>query len=301
MATPVSEAKDLDLEWRSADPVASEILFRDQLATLRQDPRPENMSREIELLCMIGRSETSQQKLVEALATLEEAEKLLTANSAGYKVSAQIRWLLERGRLFIQQNTPSRARPLFSQAWILAVNSGEDFFTVDIARMMAVIEPIKAQEEWILKGIQVAEQSPQEKPKRWLGGLFSTLAWKQFDLRQYEKAHENLQRSLSYFRKFGTDREVFVARWSVGRVLRQMERTEEALTIQRALHAELGPSATPDGRLYEELAECLLELKQSDEAVHYFALAFQELSKEQKVADNMPLKLKRLKTMGKVT
>ncbi len=272
------------------------------LAQTRQQPdREASRSLEIELLCLIARAKAGQQKLDESLATLEEAEKLLNEKNSGHKVSAQIRWLIERGRLYILQNTPARSRPLFSQAWVLAVNSGEDFFTVDIARMMAVIEPQKAQEEWIQKGIQIAEQSPQERPKRWLGSLYSTLAWKLYDLRQYEKAHETLQRSLSHFRKFGTEREIFVARWSVGRVLRQMNRTEDALTIQRALHAELGDNKAPDGRLYEELAECLHILKKNDEAQMYFELAFKELSKEQWVADSQPLKLKRLKTMGKVT
>jgi len=297
-----SEQQDLDLHWKSGDPAASETIYRSMLFEARQPPEKEGQrSQEIELLSLIGRSLAAQQKMEEALVCLEEAEKLLNEKNSGHKVSAQIRWLIERGRLYIQQNTPARSRPLFSQAWVLAVNSGEDFFTVDIARMMAVIEPQKAQEEWILKGIQIAEQSPQEKPKRWLGSLYSTYAWKLYDLRQYERAHETLQRSLSHFRKFGTEREIFVARWSVGRVLRQMNRTEDALTIHRALHAELGDTKSPDGRLYEELAECLHALKKSDEAQMYFELAFKELSKEQWVADSQPLKLKRLKTMGKVT
>lgn len=290
---------DLDAVWTPADPAGAEAVYRSRLAECRALPE-KDLSHEIELLTMLARAEAGQKKTKEALVSLEEAEKLLAEGQGGYKVAAQIRYLVERGRLFIEESTPSRARPLFSQAWILAVNSGEDSFTVEIARLMAVIEPMKSQEEWLLKAIQIAEQSPQDKARRWLGGLYAALAWKVYDLRQFERALEAHQRSLSHFRQRGSEHEVFVARWSVGRVLRQLGRVDEALVIQRSLLAEIGKEKATAGRLYEELAECLLAVKKLEEAQGYFAMAHEELSKGDWVPDGQPLQIKRLKTLGKV-
>lgn len=290
---------DLDTLWTPANPAAAEAVYRARLAECRALPE-RDLSHEIELLAMVARAEAGQKKTKDALATLEVAEKLLADAQGGLKVAAQIRYLVERGRLFIDESTPARARPLFSQAWTLAVNSGEDFFTVDIARLMAGIEPQKSQEEWLLKAIQIAEQSPQDKARRWLGGLYAALAWKVYDLRQFERALEAHQRSLSHFRQRGSEHEVFVARWSVGRVLRQMGRVEEALVIQQSLLAEVGKEKASAGRLYEELAECLHAVKKLEEAQSYFAMAHEELSKDDWIPDGQPLQMKRLKTLGKV-
>lgn len=290
---------DLDTIWNPADPARAEAAFRALLpAALELDEK--NRFLLVELLTQIARAEGAQSKIPEARKTLDEAEKILNTEGAAYRVSAKIRWLLEQGRLFIAEKTPSRARVLFSQAWTLAVNSGEDYHTIDIAHMMAMIEPQKLQQEWILKAIQIAEDSPQANAKRWLGSLYASLGWKLFDLRQHEKALETFQKSLSYFKAKGTDREVFVAQWSIGKLLRKMNRTEEALTLQKSLLSELGISGATDGRLYEEIAECLHTLNKTADAQLYFELAHKELSSEQWVSDNQPLKLKRLKDLGKV-
>jgi tetratricopeptide (TPR) repeat protein len=293
-----SELLDLDAHWQPLQPAASESLFR-VLLPRASELTGNNRSHYIELLTQIARAEAAQQKIREARATLDQAEKLLEDEPASYRVSAKIRWLIETGRICIQEKTLAPARKLFAQAWTLASNSGEDFFTVDVARMMAVIVPPKEQEDWILRGIEIAEKSPQEKAKRWLPSLFASLAWKSFDLRQYDKSLELFQKSLSHFKRGGTERELFVAKWSIGRVLRQMNKLEEAYEIQKSLLAELGVNGRPDGRLFEELAECLYALKETAEAQPYFELAHRELSSDQWVADNFPVKLKRLKDLGK--
>jgi len=78
-----------------------------------------------------------------------------------------------------------------------------------------------------------------------------------------------------------------------------MGRAEEALAVQQTLLAGTQKEGAPDGRLFEELAECLQALKRSAEAQVYFEQAYHVLSKEEWVADNQAGLLKRLKEMGK--
>ena len=70
---------------------------------------------------------------------------------AAFPQAARVRWLLERGRLYIFEKTPSQARGLFSEALTLAIHSGEDYFAVEVAQLMAITEPQKAQPGWIMR------------------------------------------------------------------------------------------------------------------------------------------------------
>jgi tetratricopeptide (TPR) repeat protein len=290
---------DLDLLWNPLNPDGSKAAFEALL------PEAERLVSEdhtflIELRSLIGRAEAFAKRYPEALASLKLAEQLLGEQKAVYRVSAKIRCLIERGRLHVLERTPSQARTLLSEAWTLAIHSGEDYLAVEAAQIIATIEPQKQQQEWILRGIEIAERSPQTKPKRWLGTLHATLGWKLFELRQFDTALATFQQALRHLKTQGTDREQFVARWSIGRVLRAQGKTEEALSIQNALLAELGIGGARDGRLYEEIAECLQSLNRAQDAKLYFELAYRELSNDPWVKDNQPQELKRMKTLGNV-
>lgn len=294
----LAKFQDLDSLWNPQDPAGSEARLRSLLDDA-QALTGRDQGYRIELHAFIGRAGAQQGRFAEARASLKCAEELL-GPEATYRVSAKIRWLLEAGRLEIAMKTPSQARALFSEAWTLAINSGEDSFAVEIAQLMATIEPQKAQREWIVRAIEIAESSPSQKTKRWLGSLYTALGWRAYDLRQFEKALEIFQKALRHLNVNGTDREIFVARWSTGKILRTLGKTEEALAIQNALLAELGIGGARDGRLYEEIAECLHALKRAPEAQLYFDLAYRELSGDEWVTDNQPLRLKRMKDLGKV-
>lgn len=288
---------DLDAEWKPKQPEASELFYRARLAETRLSPE-RDFGLEVELLSLSARCEAAQGNRAKAELTLDEAEALLEEGQGTYRISARIRWLIERGRLYITENTPARARALFAEGWTLAVNSGEDFFTVEIARTMAQIDPMKAQEEWLRIGIEVAERSAQAKTKGWLGGLYAALAWKLFELRQFDRALEAHQCSAKSFREAGNEEEARLAQWSVGRVLRELGRYEEALGIQRSLLGDMRAGAPAPGRLCEELAECLLALKKPDEARSYFVRAYETMSADGWVSDGQPLQLKRLKKLA---
>jgi tetratricopeptide (TPR) repeat protein len=295
----LTDVRDIDRLWNPVDPGGSEAAL---LALLPKAEALAGADRAhlIELLVQLARSQTAQKKTIEARLNLNAAEKLLNEAGAIFPVAIKIKWLQESGRLFILEKTPSQARLVFVEALTLAENSGEDHHAVELAQLMAVIEPQKTQQDWIVKAIQLAEHSPQQKAKNCLGSLYASLGWKLYDLHQYEKSLEIFQKSLSHLKMHGTRREVFVAQWSAGKVLRIMGRVEAALLVQKALLSELGIGGSQDGRLYEELAECLQSLNRSDEAQLYFELAYRELSNDEWVNDNQPVKLKRMKDLGKV-
>jgi len=293
------EFLDLDSLWDPLDAVASEKAFK-ALLPLAADFTGKDRYYLIELLIQISRTQTAQKKALESRMSLDEAEKILKEEEAVCPASVRIRWLLEKGRLFISERIPSQARAVFEEAYTLAKNLGEDHFVVEAIQMMAIIESQKSQKDWIVKAINIAEGSPQERAKRALGSLYASLGWKLYDLRQFEKSLEVFQKSLSHLKIHGNNREVFVAKWSIGKVLRVMKKTEDALMIQKALLSELGIGGVRDGRLYEELAECLHTLERSTEAQLYFELAYKELSHDEWITDNQPVKLKRLKDLGKV-
>lgn len=294
----ISKFQDLDRLWNPADVVGSEAAYRALL------PEGQNLTGGdrgylIELHSLVGRCEALQEKLAEARSSLDAAEGLLQEKQAVYPVSVRIRWLIEKGRLHILAKTPSQAKGFFSEAWDLSIKSAEDYFAVEIAQLLAATEPQKVQQEWILRGIKIAENSPLPKAKQWLGGLYTSLGWKLYDLKQFENSLGAFQTALRHHKVQGTPREAFVAQWSIGKVLRALGKTEEALSIQKALLAELGIGGERDGRLYEELAECLHSLKRTTEAQLYFELAYRELSADEWVKDNQPVKLKRMKDLGK--
>ncbi len=296
----MKESNNFDICWQSQSPDKIEQFLREKLLAARKLLGHER-HHVSELLSQLARAESAQGKLTEARTSLDEAELILNELQSSYPVRAKISLLLEQGRLFILLKTPSQARTRFSQAWTLSVNAKEDFFTIALAQMMAMIEPQKQQEDWINKAIEIAEQSTQEDARHWLGELYGNLGWRLFDLRRYEDSLTAHQSSLQNFQKHGTPQEVYFATWAIGRLLRQLGRVTEALAWNETLLFEKEAEAPSNGRLYEEIAECLQNLKRTEEAQRYFARAYRELSAEGRVVDRHPLHLKRLKELGKVS
>lgn len=289
---------NLERLWIPTDPSASESSFR-KLLPFAEGLTGRDCCCLIELHIYIARSEIAQEKVSEARASLAAVERLLDEHREYCQVSSRIKWLVETGRLHILEKTPSQARNRFAEAWTLSINSGEDALASGVALMMVAVEPQKQQQEWIMRGIKLAEDSPQPDAKRWLGTLYTSLGWKLFDLRRYDAALAAFQQSLGHLKLNGSDREVFVAKWSIGKVLRTLGKIEEALAIQNALLGELDSTMAKDGRVFQELAECLHALKRAPEAQVYFDLAYRELSSDGWVVDNQPEVLKRLKELGK--
>ncbi len=224
-------------------------------------------------------------------------EKALLKAEADDKT--RVRYLLERGRVFNSSGKRDEARPLFLQALDLAVKSKDDFNAVDAAHMMAIVEAPEKQLLWNLKALDLAENSADEKVRKWKGSLYNNIGWTYFEQQQYEESLLMFEKAREFQEQQGDPTKIMIAKWCVAKVLRMMDHTEEALEMQRNLFEQYQAAGKKNGYVYEEIAECLLVMNQEQEAQGWFAAAYEELSKDPRLANEQD-RLNRLKELGKV-
>jgi len=179
------------------------------------------------------------------------------------------------------------------------VAKGEDFYAIDAAHMLGIVEPSEKQLEWAGKAIELAEKSTNQRAKNWLGALYNNTGWTYHDLKQYDKALEMFEKALKFREEKNDEEGIRIAKWTVARTYRSLGRIEDALQIQRELEKEFEQKGIEhEGYVFEELGECLLLLKKEEEARRYFKLAYELLSKNEWLIANEPERLKRLKELA---
>ncbi len=282
---------DFDKLWDYDDPEGTENKFHDLLPKAERAGATAYL---IELLTQIARAKGMRGKFEAAHKTLDVSNALLLPD---YK-KAKIRYLLERGRLFNSAKNPDQARPLFLQAWDEGNAAKEDYYAIDAAHMMGIIEPPDEQIEWNLKALELTEKTSDQRAKTWLGSLYNNIGWSYHASGQYDKALEIFEKSLEWRQNSEQDKETRIAKWSVARTLRSLGRIKEALEIQEALLEEYAKMGAGDGFVFEELGECLLLLDRTDEAQIHFAKAYELLCQDPWFVDNEAKRLERLKKIG---
>ena len=291
---PKSKLPDFDSLWDYDHPGATERKFR-ELLPAALDSR--DFPYLTQLLTQIARAEGLQRKFQDAHKTLDRVEKAMLKAEADDKT--RVRYLLERGRVFNSSGRRDEARPLFLQALDLAVQSKDDFNAVDAAHMMAIVETNEKQLEWNLKALDLAENSADEKARKWRGSLCNNLGWTYFEQKQYEEALLMFEKAREFREQEGDPSKIMIAKWCVAKSLRMMDHTEEALEMQRDLFEQYQAAGRKSGYVYEEIAECLTVMGQEQEAQGWFAAAYEELSKDPRLVDEQD-RLNRLKELGKV-
>jgi len=269
---------DFDALWDYDHPDVTERRFR-QLLPAALDSR--DLTYLTQLLTQIARAEGLQRKFQEAHKTLDRIEKGLDKTDD----RTRVRYLLERGRVFNSSGKRDDARPLFLEALDLAVKSKEDFYAVDAAHMIAIVEPTEEQLQWNLKALDLAENSVAEKARKWKGSLYNNIGWTYFEQKQYEESLLVFEKALELQEQQGDPNKILIAKWCVAKTLRMMDHTEEALEMQRDLFERYQAAGRKSGYVYEEIAECLTVVGQEQEAQGWFAAAYDELSKVPRLAD----------------
>ncbi|MGG0287839.1 tetratricopeptide repeat protein [Peribacillus butanolivorans] len=281
---------DFDALWDYNQPEETEQKF---ISLLMQAEDSGNIGYLAELLTQIARSQGLQAKCRIAHETLDRAERLLKEDL----VVARIRYFLERGRVFNSSSRSMDAIPLFLNAWELGIQSSEDYYAVDAAHMLGIAESTPEKRmEWNLKALDYAEKSP--KASRWLGSLYNNIGWVQVENGKLEEALELFKRALEFRKVQGTPNSVFIAKWSVAKVLRLMGQVDESFAIQMELLAETEQTSVPDGYVYEEVAECLLLLNRSEEARQYFSFCYDRLILDNFLATKDPERIVRIKELA---
>lgn len=156
--------------------------------------------------------------------------------------------------------------------------------------------PIKAL-EWNHRAIKFCEQNDSKSVKSWLGPLYNNTGWTYHDAGEFEKALELFQKNQELSMRANAQ-SYHVARWSVARCLRSLEKYDEALKIQKSLEAELAKAQRVDGYVFEEIAELLITQEKSEEAKLYFMKAYKDLSKDQWLMKNVAPRMQRMKKLS---
>jgi len=245
---------DFDTLWDYEHPERTEAIFRQLLAN---EDTGADLSYRLQFLTQLARTQGLQRHFAEAHSTLDEVKPFLTA----HLLQTTIRYRLERGRVLNSSGHPEDARDWFQQAWELAQEHGEDFYAIDALHMLAIVAPLVEQNHWNTIALQLAEASTDDRARHWRGSLYNNMGWTYHDMGDYEHALDLFQKGVEFQKAQGTIREIRIARWCIGRVLRSLERYQEALSIQQELYEEWASSEEEqDGYVAEEIAECLLAL-----------------------------------------
>jgi tetratricopeptide (TPR) repeat protein len=283
-AAPVAQ---FDALWNYEDPAGSEAAF---LGILPQVEATGDIGLHAEVLTQIARAQGLQRRFDEGHATLDLCARF---NLLGAP-RAMVRAMLERGRLWNTAGDTASAGELFTGAWSMARSAGQDDLAVDAAHMLGIVLPGDEGLRWNLSALDLARSSTEPAAQRWQGSLLNNIGWSLHDAGRYEEALATFQEGLAWQEGAGTPRSVHIARWTVARALRSLERYEEALALQEAL-AETGES---DGYVDEEIGECLLALGRADGAREAFARAYALLSTDPWLPADEPERLERLRRLG---
>ena len=285
----MSNLPDLATLWNYNQPDQSERDFRSVLPLVQNNPAYTNY--ELELLTQIARAQGLQRHFDEGHATLDQVERRMTPGTV-----VEVRYLLERGRMFRSGAQREQARPFFEKAWELGQQIGEAGYAVDAAHMLGILDAPDL--TWNLKALELAENSPDERAQRWRASLYNNIGWSYHDIGEYDKALAIFGKALRLREEEGNAETIRIARWAVARTLRSLNRLDEALAIQRENAAQIARDGGNDGFIEEELGESLLAQGHAHAARPHFARAYEQLSLDDWLVEHEPARLNRLSELA---
>jgi tetratricopeptide (TPR) repeat protein len=241
--------------WDFEDLSETERRFRVQL------PLESSDEGRAEVLTQLARVEGLRGDFASGDAVLDEAALL-----AGESAVARARVDLERGRLRRSSGDLEAALPLFESAFARARDAEQDFIAADAAHMAALAAADSVGfVAWTQRGIALAETS--EPASYWLGPLLNNLGWEHYENGEYELALDAFERALrAREREPEKEAPIEIARYAVGKTLRALGRSEEAIPLLERATGWAERSGSPDGWFHEELAEEYAAVGRMDEA-----------------------------------
>jgi tetratricopeptide (TPR) repeat protein len=255
--------------WDFDDLETSETRFRARLA---EEPSPVARA---EVLTQLARIHGLRGDFADGDAVLDEAVSL-----ADDSALANARIDLERGRLRRSSGDPAAALPLFESAFAVSLDAGASFVAADAAHMAALAAP--AREDvvaWTKRGIEVAEE--HESASYWVGPLLNNLGWEYYDAGELEPALDAFERALAARERDPEDAAAIeIALYAVGKTLRALGRSSEAVPLLERALASAEARAHADGWLHEELAEEYAALGRTAEASAQATLAIPLLERD---------------------
>ena len=248
--------------WHFADLDGSERRFRQ---ALEDEP---SLAGRAEILTQLARVEGLRGDFEAGERLVQEAE----AQAAG-ELLPRVRVDLERGRLYRSSGDRERALPLFESAYALALEADDGFLAGDAAHMAALAAPDRdGYVKWTERGIALSESS--EDARYWLGPLLNNLGWEHYEAGEYTEALAAFERALAAREEDpGSPEPIALARYAVGKALRALDRSDEAVPLVEQAVAWAESEGAPDGWYHEELALEYAALGRASEAAEQARLA----------------------------
>jgi tetratricopeptide (TPR) repeat protein len=214
--------------------------------------------------------------------SFDEGDALLNEASglADPRSLAAARVDLERGRLRRSGGDTEAALPLFESAFAGALAAGAAFVAADAAHMAALAAPGReAFVTWTRRGIEVAET--HEGASYWVGPLQNNLGWEYYEAGEYEPALAAFQGALAARERDPDNADgIELALYAVGKTLRALGRSAEAVPLLQRAVASAAQRGHEDGWYHEELAEECAALGRHEDASDQAKLAIPLLERE---------------------
>ena len=285
--SPAEQLPPVDALWKYDDPVATEAAMLAVIPAARRSGNEEYLA---QLLTQIARSQILQRRFDEGHSTLDAVANMLSDRTP----VARIRYLLERGRAWNDVNRADDAATAFAEAFDRALTEKLDLLAVDAAHMLGVMPPYAQAVLWNRRAIAVAEASAEPRVRRWVGTLCLNMGVSHQRLEQYEEAARAFEEAERAFEEAGNAARVRLARLCMAKNRRLQGDATGALPLNRQLLAEIQAAGEPAGYAFEEIAECLLAMGQSEQAKPFFASAYAALSADPWFPPNEKDRLHRL-------
>lgn len=221
-----------------------------------------------EVLTQLARIEGLRGDFDRGETLVDEAETL-----AGDSLVARTSVALERGRLRRSSGNPEAALPLFESAVATALEGEDYFIAADAMHMAALAAPGRdGFIAWTQRGIDLAEE--HDTARYWLGPLLNNLGWEYYEAGDLEPALDAFERALRAREQDPSKPEpIALARYAVGKALRGLGRSNEAVSFLEQAVAWAEAEGAPDGWYHEELAEEYAAVGREDDAREQARLA----------------------------
>lgn len=226
--------------WDFDDPELSEQRFREAAAAAEGDQRGI-------WLTQLARALGLQGRYAEGHLVLDRLD-----DAGSPEVACRI--VLERGRLYRSGGEPAVARKLFAQAVNLATRAALDELHVDALHMAALVSDQSEQVAITQRALAVAGASDDPRARDWDASLLNNLGMIHADVGDFKRALICFEAAFAARERIGDASRTRVSRWMVAWALRNLDRREEALALQRALKAELVALGEQDPYVDEEIA-----------------------------------------------
>ncbi len=275
--------------WDFNDKAASETRFRDALKTLKADDA-------LEVETQIARTFSLRRDFETAHRLLNDIEQRMTPSS---RAALRVRYLLERGRTFNSAKQFDTAKPLFQQAYDLAIKEPALIgLAIDAAHMFGFSKDKDEAFRWTELGMKLALGSEHPDAIGWRPGLANNLG-------STERERDNLDASMKHFQVALKEHltrskplQIRIAYWQVANVHRLQGKIDDAMAIQLRLEKESDEAKSPDVYIYTELAELYAApgaKRDAQRAKHYAELALAMAEKDAWMVENEASLIARMK------